>query len=96
LVDLREVYHVDVTIDVRLTSQRGVIAFHGRATGLDGGPLEGAVIHTERHYPTPSAARLHAGLYTAAIGLAVACSHEYEDRTGKLDPRAGESTRKGG
>lgn len=94
--DLRSDFQVDVVWDVRCSSKRGVIVFHGRATGVEGGPLEGAVIHAQLEYPTPSALRLHAGLYNAAIRLAVAVSHEFEDRTGLAHPLAAANSRKAG
>lgn len=94
--DLRSNFHVDVTWDIRFSSKRGVISFHGTATGLDGGPLEGSVVHASIEYPTASAQRLHAGLYNGVIRLSVAVSHEYEDKTGLVHPLAAANSRKAG
>lgn len=94
VTDLSEDYKVDVTCDIRRTRERGKIAFHLTATGIEGGPLEGAFLVADLQYPSPSATRLHAALYSAAVRLAVAVSHEYEDRTGLVHPRAIGTARK--
>jgi len=92
--DIERDYDAVVTWDIRLSSKRGVISIHGRASGSDGGPLGGAVIHAQLEYPSASVARLHAALYAAGIRLSVAVSHEYEDKTGRAHPLATDESRK--
>jgi len=92
--DLERDYDAVVTWDIRLSSKRGVISIHGRATGSEEGPLKGAVIHAQLEYPSASVLRLHAALYSAGIRLSVAVSHEYEDNTGLIHPLAPDNSRK--
>ena len=94
MADLEIVYKATVLWDIRRSNKRGEIAFHGRAVGDEDGPLLGAVIHAEFRYPASTVSRLHAALYTAAIRLSVACSHEFEDRTGLMSPLAPANSRK--
>jgi hypothetical protein len=94
--DLERDYDAVVTWDIRLSSKRGVISIHGRATGSEEGPLKGAVIHAQLEYPSASVARLHAALYSAGIRLSVGVSHEFEDRTGLIHPLAPANSRKAG
>lgn len=75
--DTREtelLFNVKVRYEIKLVSIRGRLRIVGTAWKDVGKPTERCVATFESEYPTASAARLHAGLYRAAIGIGAACS----------------------
>jgi len=88
--DVREtemLFRVKVKFEVKLTSKRGQLRIYASAWKGVGTPDERGVAAFECEYPTASAARLHAALYRAAIGIGAACSRAglpYQQSDGQI------------
>lgn len=66
-------YGVKVKMEFKLSSVRGKLRLETTAWKDVGKPVERIVAEFTSEYPTASAARLHAALYRAAIGIGAAC-----------------------
>lgn len=73
VVETESMYRVKVKVEIKTTSKRGQLRFYATAWKDVGKPDERAVATFECEYPTAQAARLHAGLYRAAVGIGAAC-----------------------
>jgi len=75
-------YGVHVTMDIRLRSTRGEIAFVAMAVRVDEEGQERHVYTAERVWPSHRYTALHAMLYSLASNLNIGVQKDYRDRTG--------------
>lgn len=73
IAETQQLYRVEVKIEVKPTSRRGQFRIEASAWKDVGKPNERRVASWTGEYPTAQAARFHAGLYRAAVGIGAAC-----------------------
>lgn len=73
IAETAQLYRVYIKFEVKPTSQRGRFRIVASAWKDVGKPAERAVATWEGEYPTAQAARFHAALYRAAVGIGAAC-----------------------
>lgn len=74
IVETEALFRVKVKIEFKRTNVRGQFQLRATAWKDVGKPNERCVAEWEGQYPTAQAARLHAGVYRAAVGIGAACS----------------------
>lgn len=90
VAETQQLYRVLVKLEFKPLSQRGHFRIIATAWKDVGKPDERCVASWQGEYPTAQAARLHAGLYRAAVGIGAACGraglpYRHEDSESTVD-----------